>query len=226
MSDLIQELSQIIDYKFQNLNLLEKALTHPSVSKLEGNKDNYERLEFLGDKVLGLVISDFLVKKFEKEKEGDLSKRQAILVSGETLSKIAKSIKLDEFIKLSRGEIKSGGKNNKSNLENCLEALIGAIYLDSDLSNAQKFILNFWQDYLKSNEKPKKDPITKLQEIVQGKTKELPQYKTEKVGGTDHDPIFLSTVTLPDSKQEFQARGSSKKEAQKNASELALKEAI
>lgn len=226
MSDLITELYPIIDYKFSNRDLLEQALTHPSISKLEKNKNNYERLEFLGDKVLGLVISEFLIKKFDQENEGDLSKRQAILVSGATLSRIAKSIKLDEFLKMSRGEIKSGGRNNKSNLENCLEALIGAMYLDSDLITTQKFILTFWQDYLKSNEKPPKDPITQLQEIVQGETKELPLYKTKKIGGSDHEPIFISTVTIPVSNKEFEAKGASKKEAQKNASKLALEEII
>jgi len=226
MNDMNQDLYKIINYDFSNPDLLEQALTHPSVSRLEVNKNNYERLEFLGDKVLGLVISDFLVEKFEEEDEGDLSKRQAILVSGETLSKIAKTINLDEFLKMSRGEVKSGGKSNKSNLENCLEALIGAIYLDSDLNKAKEFILTFWQDHLQNTNKPPQDPITKLQEIVQGKTKELPIYKTEKVGGSDHEPVFTSTVTLPVSNKQFQAKGASKKEAQKNASKLALKEDI
>lgn len=219
-----QDFCQIINYNFSNSDLLEQSLTHPSISKLEKNKNNYERLEFLGDKVLGLVISEFLINKFPKEKEGDLSKRQANLVSGDTLSKIAKAIKLDQFIQMSRGETKSGGKLNKNNLENCLEALIGGIYLDSNLENARKFILHFWQDYLKNTEKPPKDPITELQEIVQGKTKELPTYNTQKVGGTDHDPIFSSILMLPDSEKKFQAQGKSKKEAQKNVSKLALLE--
>ncbi|MBL6665230.1 MAG: ribonuclease III [Rickettsiales bacterium] len=222
MKDFLEKFEIIIKYHFQNKMLLEQALTHPSISKLEAKKENYERLEFLGDKVLGLIISEFLVKKFKYEKEGDLSKRQASLVSGTTLSKIAKEIKLDEFLQMSKGETRCGGKDNKNNLENCLEALIGAIYLDSNLDNTKQFITTFWQHYLQDSAKPPKDPITKLQEIVQGKTKKLPTYDTKKIGGTDHEPIFTSIVTLPETNQTFEAQGNSKKEAQKNASKLAL----
>ena len=120
-----------ISYYFTNQKLLEEALTHPSLSKDNFDRPNYQRLEFLGDKVLSLVVGEFLMGKYPNEMEGSLSKRQAALVSGETLAEVALLIGLTEVLQISNGERKLGGKTNKRNLENALEALIGAIYLDS-----------------------------------------------------------------------------------------------
>ena len=211
-----------IFYQFKQQNLLEEALTHPSLSKENKSKPNYQRLEFLGDKVLSLVIGNFLMKKYPNEMEGDLSKRQAALVSGETLSQIALEIKLDEVLQISLGEKKLGGKTNKRNLENALEALIGAIYLDSNFEEAQKFILKFWHNFLEKNISPPKDPVSQLQELVQLQSKQLPQYFTNQDGGSDHCPNFTSIVKIPHSDLEFRACGKSKKEAQKEVSKVAL----
>ncbi len=211
-----------INYNFSDQALLEEALTHPSLSKENKNKPNYQRLEFLGDKVLSLIIAEFLMKKYPHEMEGDLSKRQASLVSGESLSEIALAIGLEEVLQISRGEQNMGGKTNKRNLENSLEALVGALYLDSGYEEAKKFIMTFWQDALEKNLTPPKDPVSELQELVQLESKQLPQYFTVKSGGADHSPLFASTVKILHLKLEFKAEGKSKKEAQKEVSKIAL----
>jgi ribonuclease III len=216
-----EKFCQSIDYNFSNHSLLLEAMTHPSLTQ-EGKNHNYQRLEFLGDKVLSLVIGEFLMNKFPDEMEGALSRRHAALVSGETLAGIALDINLDEVLLLSEGEEKLGGKNNKHNLENALEALIGAIYLDSNFQAAKEFILRFWQDVLMQDLDPPKDPVSKLQEIVQSQTKKLPEYRTKQSGGSHHAPLFTATVKIPGCDEEFSAEGKSKKEAQREAAKLAL----
>jgi len=213
---------QTIEYTFKEEAILETALTHPSLNSRTNDHNNYERLEFLGDKVLSLIIAKYLMENFPNESEGNLSKRHAVLVSGATLAIIASKIDLPSMLKLSNGEKKIGGISNKNNLENALEALIGAIYLDSDFDHAQKFILNFWKDSFNQNLILMRDPISELQEIIQGKFKKLPQYFTEKCGGLDHQPIFLSTLEIDEIEHKFQAEGNSKKEAQKNVAKIAL----
>jgi ribonuclease-3 len=217
-----QEFYKIILYNFRDENLLKMALTHPSLNTKSSQNFNYERLEFLGDKVLSLVIGEYLMKKFPNENEGNLSKRHASLVSGATLAQIATKINLPKMLILSFGEKKIGGNNNKNNLENALEALIGAIYLDANFLEAQRFILNFWQDFFDKNILPPQDCISELQELIQAKSKKLPRYFTEKKGGLDHQPIFISTLEIEGVKTEFYAEGNSKKEAQKNVAQIAL----
>lgn len=218
----LQNFCKIIGYNFADEKLLEEALTHPSLSKEDRAQPNYQRLEFLGDKVLSLVIGEFLMSKYLNESEGDLSKRQAVLVSGETLAEIALEIGLNQVIKVSKGEKNLGGTTNKRNLENALEALIGALYLDSDFTKAQEFIMSFWHQYLQKDTAPPKDPVSQLQEIVQTRTKQLPEYITVKSGGLDHSPEFLSTVRIRNLNLAFCAAGKSKKEAQKEVAKVAL----
>lgn len=218
----VKDFCHNIGHDFSDEKLLEEALTHPSLSKEDKTRPNYQRLEFLGDKVLSLIIGDFLLRKYKGETEGDLSKRQAALVSGEALAKIALDAGLDKVIKVSKGERNLGGATNKRNLENCLEALIGAIYLDSDYNRAKEFVMKFWQEYLQKEVAPPKDPVSQLQEIVQVKTKKLPEYSTTKSGGLDHAPSFTSTIKIPELNLEFSAEGKSKKEAQKEVAKIAL----
>jgi ribonuclease-3 len=233
MTKNYQDFFKIINYQFNNIDLLDQALTHPSlINNHEKKISSYERLEFLGDKVLSLVIAEYLIEKFSLESEGLLSKRQANLVSGDTLSQIANKIDLPNYLKISRGEKKIGGNLNKNNLENAMEALIGAIYLDSNFFSVKKIILNLWQDFFNDNLTIKIDPISELQEIIQSKIKKPPIYFTEKKGGSDHQPIFLSRLTIQGLNHqsifpefiipEFIAEGNSKKEAQKNVAKLAL----
>jgi len=216
------EFSSHIDYQFNNISLLQEALTHPSFSKYNRNSSNYQLLEFLGDKVLSLVISEYLMAKYSNENEGELSRRHAALVSGESLAEIALLVKINEVLRLSLGEENLGGKTNKRNLENALEALVGAIYLDSNYDNAKKFIFKFWQNFLHNNIAPPKDAVSQLQEFVQLKYKTLPQYEFAKVGGTEHLPTFLAKLTIENLNLEVEAEGKSKKEAQRLAAKLAL----
>jgi ribonuclease-3 len=213
---------QRIEYQFNNKNLLIKAITHPSFNKDKNERNFYQRLEFLGDKVLSLIISDYLFKNFTEDHEGLLSKKHANFVSGEALASIAIEIGLDQVLQVSYGEEKLGGKNNKKNLENTLEALVGAIYLDSDYSHAKDFVLKFWKKYLMQDNYVCNDVISQLQELVQASNRVLPIYNTTKEGGLDHAPIFISCLNLPNIQETFQAKGSSKKEAQKNVAKIAL----
>lgn len=222
MENTLKKFCERIFYNFRDMSLLETALTHPSLKKRDDSKSDYERLEFLGDKVLSLVMADFLMKKYPRDNEGSLSKRHALLVAGETLAEIAVDINLSEVLHLSFGEERLGGKTNKHNLENATEALIGAIYLDSEFLEAQKFILRFWAKFLAENIFPPQDPVSQLQELIQSKTKQLPQYITEKESGLEHAPVFISQVIIPNSSDNFFAKGNSKKEAQKNVAKIAL----
>ncbi len=222
----IEEFYDVIDYQFNNKNFLQEALTHPSLSKERKSSFNYQRLEFLGDKVLSLVITEFLVQTYKNEKEGELSRRHAVLVSGEVLSDIAKEIRVDEVLQMSSGEFNLGGKENKKNLENALEAVIAGIYLDGGYEKARDFIMKFWQYYLTRDDEPPKDPVSQLQELVQLKSKELPIYSIKKVGGSDHKPEFCAKVKIGYLDKEFESSGGSKKEAQKKVAQLALEQLL
>lgn len=213
-----------IGYKFSDEKLLIEALTHPSFNKDSKSKINYQRLEFLGDKVLSLVISEYLMKNYKNENEGELSRRHAALVSGDLLAKVALEVGLNEVLRVSIGEKNIGGKNNKRNLENALEALIGAIYSDSDFDSAKKFIFKFWNNFLGKDLAPPKDPVSQLQEYVQLHSKQLPKYEIIKTSGSDHMPVFTAKVSVSHLKLEAQAIGNSKKDAQKEVAIAALKE--
>ncbi len=208
-----------IEYQFNDKSLLEEALTHPSYFQNKNSK-HYQRLEFLGDSVLSLVIADILIKTYKNEQEGQLSKRQAYLVRGSTLAQIANVINIGEVMKFSVNEENNNGKINKKNLENALEALIGAIYLDSNLDNCYNFIKKYWRGFIKEDIIPDIDPVSHLQELVQAKSKKLPKYQTSRSGGNEHEPIFTCVIEVED--QRFAANGSSKKQAQKKAAQHAI----
>lgn len=214
----MKQLQKTIGYKFKDEKILEIALTHPSVPE----KQSYQRLEFLGDSVLGLAIAEFLYNKFPNETEGSLAKRLAKLVSGETLVKIAREINLGQFLTFSEAEKRSLGADNKSNLEDALEALIGAIYLDGGFIKAQKFIIKYWSDAVLNMKEVPIDPKTALQELVQSKGMVLPVYETISTEGADHAPLFTVQVTIESGEQAV-ARGKSKKTAMKKAAGELLK---
>ena len=201
-----------ISYKFRNISLLKEALSHPSLSQ-NLSESNYQRLEFFGDKVLSFIIAELLIQAHPKEKEGFLSKKQAYLVSGDVISKVAIKIGINEIINLSEGEDLIGGRTNKKNLEDCLEAVIGAIYFDSNIDYCRKFIIKYWLDFIHEDSFLQKDPVSSLQELFQEKTKKLPQYFIERVGGKDHKPIFNATININGVR--YSATGFSKKNAQK-----------
>jgi ribonuclease-3 len=197
--------------------LLEKALTHKSLD----NNINNEKLEFLGDRVLGLVISEKLLNKFPNEKEGIIDKKFANLVNKRTCLLIAKKINLKKFILLGSSHKKLERSADKISSD-CLEAIVGAIYLDGGLKFVEKFILNFWEEFLIKSTVTLIDSKTKLQEFSLKKFKELPKYVFFKKTGPQHRPLFKTEVQIPNSKK-IVGIGSSKKNAQQNAAAKLLK---
>ena len=206
-----RELEVILDYNFKDLKLLELSLTHKSFD----NNNNNEKLEFLGDRVLGLIISKKLLEIYPLEKEGIIDKKFANLVNKKTCSYIAKKINIKKFMYLGPSH-KSLHASGEKILSDCLEALIGAIYLDSNIKNAEQFILNLWKKFLENSSITLIDAKTKLQEYSLKKYQELPKYTFYKKTGPQHRPIFKTDVQIPNSKKII-GSGTSKKNAQQNA---------
>ena len=217
MDKKFKELEKIIKYNFKKFSLLERALTHKSFN----NNINNEKLEFLGDRVLGLVISEKLLNKFPNEKEGIIDKKFANLVNKRTCLLIAKKINLKKFILLGSSHKKLERSAEKISSD-CLEAIVGAIYLDGGLKAVEKFILNFWEEFLIKSTITLIDSKTKLQEFSLKKFKELPKYVFFKKTGPQHRPLFKTEVQIPNSKKIIGV-GSSKKNAQQNAAAKLLK---
>ena len=217
MEKKIKELEKVIKYNFKKSYLLEKALTHKSFD----NNINNEKLEFLGDRVLGLIISEKLLNKFPEEKEGIIDKKFANLVNKRTCLLIAKKINLKKYIQLGSSHKKLERSADKISSD-CLEAIVGAIYLDGGLKSVEKFILNFWSEFLLKSTITLIDSKTKLQEFSLKKFKELPKYIFFKKTGPQHRPIFKTEVQIPNSKKII-GIGSSKKNAQQNAAAKLLK---
>ncbi len=217
MEKKIKEIEKIIKYSFKKTSLLERALTHKSLN----NDINNEKLEFLGDRVLGLVISETLLDKYPNEKEGIIDKKFANLVNKKTCSLIAKKINLKRFILLGSSHKKLERSAEKISSD-CLEALVGAIYLDGGFKSVEKFILTFWEEYLLKSAVTLIDAKTKLQEFSLKKFKELPKYIFFKKTGPQHRPLFKTEVQIPNSKK-IVGIGSSKKNAQQNAAAKLLK---
>ena len=216
MKKQLKDLEKLIKYKFNSYEILKKSLTHKSFDE---NLNN-EKLEFLGDRVLGLIISKNLLEKFPSEKEGIIDKKFANLVNKKKCAEIANKINLIKFMCLGGNYKKKDQKHEKISGD-CLEALIGAIYIDGGLKNSEKFILRYWADSLKHSVYTFIDPKTKLQEYSLKKYKKLPTYNLMKTSGPDHKPIFNVTAKTPNSTV-ISASGSSKKEAQQNAAKKLL----
>ena len=212
-----QTLEKKIDLKFKNKDLLIRALTHKSFNPNENN----EKIEFLGDRVLGLVIAKKLLEIYPEEKEGILDKKFASLVNKKTCLDIAKQINLASYVKTFNPKNKKIKIEDKIISDSC-EALIGAIYLDKGLTIVEKTILNLWKDHIEKSAVTEIDAKTKLQEQTLKKFKKLPTYKLISNTGPRHKPIFKVGVKLPNTKY-FIASGKSKKEAEQNAAIECLK---
>ena len=217
MSKSVKELESIIMYNFKDKLLLHRALTHKSYDNISNN----EKLEFLGDRVLGLVISKTLLEKFPDEKEGIIDKKYANLVNKKTCVSIAKKINLKKFLYLSPSHKKIERSADKL-ISDSLEAIVGAIFLDGGLKSSEKFILNFWQVYLAKSIFTLIDSKTKLQEYSLKKFKKLPKYTFFKKTGPQHKPLFKTEVEIPESKKII-GEGPSKKNAQQNAAAKLIK---
>ena len=212
-----QILEKKINIKFKKKKLLIQSLTHKSFNPIENN----EKIEFLGDRVLGLVIAKKLLEIYPKEKEGVLDKKFASLVNKKTCLEIAKNISLDNYIKTFNPNNKKIEIEDKIISDSC-EALIGAVYLDKGLNVAEKVILKLWKNHLKKSIITPIDAKTKLQEISLKNFKRLPTYKLISNTGPSHKPLFKVGVKLPNSKF-FISSGKSKKDAEQNAAIKCLK---
>ena len=210
-------LEKKIKVNFKNKNLLEKSLTHKSFDKERNN----EKVEFLGDRVLGLVIAKKLLEIYPNEKEGILDKKYASLVNKKTCLEIAKNINLQKYILTLNVKTKNNVIQDKV-LADCCEALIGSIYLDKGFQVVEKVILNLWSNNIKNSVVTQIDAKTKLQEFSLKKFKKLPFYKLISNTGPRHKPLFKVGVKLLNSKM-FIAEGKSKKDAEQNAAIICLK---
>ncbi len=210
-----------IDYAFKNQALLKTALTHPSVCK-DNKEQSYERLEFFGDKVLSLIIAKLLWEKHANASEAELSVMHSNLVNTTCLAEIASKIDLGSSINMDAGEIQNKGRTNAKILENALEALIGAIYLDSDYQATTAIVSELWADHISDIQSTlKRDAKSLLQEWAQKNGKPIPVYKVINEIGDAHNPTFTIEVSV-DGLEPVAAEGTSKKTAQQLAAKTLL----
>ena len=213
-----------LGHDFAKPNLLQDALTHPSLAGARGKKSGtaYERLEFLGDRVLGLVIAEWLYERFPEASEGEMAKRHAALVNRDALRVVADEIALGQYLHLARGEETGTPRKNIATLPDAMEAVIGALYFDGGYAAASKFIHQFWQKEIEVTEAPA-DPKTVLQEWAQGHGLPLPQYKVVSRSGPAHAPKFMIEASVKNHPPAA-AEGDSKREAEKVAAKLLMEQ--
>ncbi|QCI22122.1 ribonuclease III [Buchnera aphidicola] len=214
-----KKIQKVLGYTFTHKDLLRQALTHRSAS----SKHN-ERLEFLGDSILSFVIANALYQHFPYINEGDMSRMRATLVRGNTLAEIAYEFDLGEYLKLGQGELKSGGFRRESILANTVEALIGSIYLDSNIKTVEELILKWYEKRLEtiSPGDTQKDPKTRLQEYLQSKHLSLPTYSIVKIYGEAHNQLFTIHCQITILSEYLIGTGSSRRKAEQDAAKKAL----
>ncbi len=217
MTKITRDLEQILKYSFKNKSILHRALTHKSYD----SNTNNEKLEFLGDRVLGLIISKKLLEKYPSEKEGIIDKKFANLVNKKTCINIAKKLNLKKYLYLGASH-KNLERSADKIVSDSLEAIVGAIYLDGGLKSSEKFILCFWESYINKSVITQIDSKTKLQEYSLKKFKRLPKYTFFKKTGPQHKPLFKTEVEITGSKKVI-GEGTSKKNAQQNAAAKLIK---
>lgn len=206
-----------LGHRFRQRGLLEEALTHPSCNKAYSN----QRLEFLGDTVLGLMVAKLIYRLFPNEKEGDLAKRHAALVCGESLVIFARELGLSAYMRMADGEESTGGRENPTNIEDMVEALFGAVYLDGGMDAVEATFLSYWEKQAGMVKAPPKDPKTALQEWAQARGKALPTYTVAAAEGPPHAPLFTIEVAIEDGTI-FSAAASTKRVAEREAARLLL----
>jgi ribonuclease-3 len=207
-------LSRQLAYTFDNASLLEEALTHRSVGS-----HNNERLEFLGDGILNFVIADELFRMHPEMREGDLSRLRASLVNGETLADIARELNLGNYLKLGTGELKSGGFRRSSILADAVEAILGAVYCDSDFNECHDLILRLYASKLSNlpDASSLKDPKTQLQELLQSRQHSLPVYEVINVSGKAHTQVFQVECRVDELGCVVKGKGGSRRKAEQIA---------
>lgn len=222
MANSNQQIEKILGYNFKKPKLLQLALKHRSVGT-----ENNERLEYLGDAVLGFVVADLLYQRFPKASEGELSRLRAHVVRGVSLADIAIELNLSDFMILGPGELKSGGKRRKSIMADTVEALLGAIYLDSDETTVRETIIRLFSKKFESLslEQAQKDPKTRLQELMQSRHFELPDYQVTDTRGKEHEQQFEVECSVMIKNQQSllsKATATSRRKAEQQAAEEML----
>ena len=212
------ELYEILGYSFKDESLIREALTHPS---LEGTH-SYQRLEFIGDRVLGLAIAAWMFELHPNADEGGLASRHTNLVRREACAKIAADLNLGDFIHMAKSSEDTGGRKRETIIADVCESVIGAIYLEAGYLEAEKFIRKFWHEMAHNVKVAKRDAKTSLQELVQSRGKSTPVYTTIDKKGPDHQPTFTIVVSVQGEGEET-AKGFSKRDAEQLAAEKILK---
>jgi len=216
-------LQRRLNYQFGDSKLLATALTHRSA-----NSQHNERLEYLGDAVLGSIIAAQLFSQFPRADEGQLSRLRAFLVKEKALFEIAQELELGDFLKLGSGELKSGGFRRASILSDAFEAIIGAVYLDSDFATVQSFVLNLYQSRLQSLslDMAKKDPKTRLQEWLQARGAGTPEYEVIRSSGKDHAKTYWVSCCVDYQSLKIEGSGASRRKAEQDAASKILEKIL
>lgn len=215
----LSDLEARLGHRFDNPDILRQALTHASMTPVRIQSN--ERLEFLGDRVLGLIVAEMLFEKFPSEAEGDLGYRFTALARRESLARVAIEISLDQHILMSDGERETGGAGKDGLLANTCEAVIAAIYLDGGIAAADQFVRRYWTPLAEEDQTPRKDAKTSVQEWAQGRGLALPEYETLERTGPDHEPIFHIQVSVT-GQAPATGEGPSKRAAEQAAAENLL----
>jgi len=218
-----ETLATTLGYRFSNAELLSEALLHPSVDPQERGRARYgyQRLEFLGDRVIGLLASEWLLAKHPEESEGAIARRHADLVRGDMLAMIAEDLDLGRFVALSASEDAAGGRRNPAILADLIEALAGAVFLDGGIDPARRIFFPLFDKHIDQAKGPPRDPKTGLQEWAQARGLDLPSYAVVSRDGPAHKPEFLVEVSVP-GWPPVSAKGDSKRQAEKKAASALL----
>lgn len=222
MNTAPSDLIKVLDHDFNNPDLLELALVHPSMAASRDTRGaTNQRLEFLGDRVLGLIVAAMLYEAFPDEEEGDMSRRHTGLVRRETLARVAADLGLGDHVKMAKSEQATDGRSNPSLLADTCEAVIAAIYLDAGIDAADAFIRRHWTPLMVEDLQPPQDAKTELQEYGQSLGLDLPGYRETGRSGPQHAPVFTMEVALSDFPP-VSAEGATKRAAEQAAAELLL----
>ncbi|MDH3242156.1 MAG: ribonuclease III [Alphaproteobacteria bacterium] len=214
-------LAGVLRHSFADPRLLEEALTHRSAARTDGHRFGNERLEFLGDRVLGLVVADLLLDSFPDAPEGELARRFTALVRREALEEVSAALDLGRFLQLSEAEARTGGHRNTALQADACEALIGALYRDGGLEAAGRFIREYWRPLLVAAAGPVRDPKTRLQEWAQARALALPDYRVVSETGPAHEPEFTIEVSV-EGFPPVRAKAGTKRRAEQDAARTLL----
>jgi len=220
-SKKLHALETAIGYRFRDQKLIQEALTHASVRAGRSGQIDNERLEFLGDRVLGLAVAELLHGRFPKLREGELARRFNRLVSGDACAQVAREIELGRFLILADSEADNGGREKDTILADAMEAILGAVFIENGYGKAKDVVVTLWADRVDTLQRNPVDPKSALQEWAQGRGLPLPKYTEADRSGPDHAPEFVTEVEI-EGHQPASARGASKRQAEQAAARALL----